>query len=41
MLTLTAIARLWPDEPDATVTADAASKLAERLGVVAITEPLD
>ncbi|HVF08828.1 MAG TPA: AAA family ATPase, partial [Actinomycetota bacterium] len=41
VLTLSAIARPWPDEPDATVTADAASKLAERLGVVAITEPLD
>ncbi|HEX7247924.1 MAG TPA: adenylate/guanylate cyclase domain-containing protein [Actinomycetota bacterium] len=41
VMTLSAIARLWPDEPDAAVTADAAAKLAERLGVVAIAEPPD
>ena len=39
VLSLSAIARLWPDEPDAVVTADAATKLGERLGVVAIAQP--
>ena len=39
VLSLSAIARLWPDDPDAPVTADAAAKLGERLGVVAIALP--
>jgi len=39
VLTLSAVARLWPDDPNAAVTADAADKLGEQLGVVAIAQP--
>jgi class 3 adenylate cyclase/tetratricopeptide (TPR) repeat protein len=40
-LTLRAFARIWPGDPDAAEGSATASKLFERLGVVAVAEPPD